>query len=42
MNHTIKVKGFSLINEQEKFILKTKDEETEDLGGDFGAERRIV
>ena len=33
-----KGEGFSLINEQEKFILKTKDEETEDLGGDFGAE----
>ena len=28
-------KGFSLINEQEKFVLKTKDEETEDLGGDM-------
>tara|TARA_R100000664_G_C2759100_1_gene148539 strand:- start:3405 stop:4811 length:1407 start_codon:yes stop_codon:yes gene_type:complete len=27
--------GFSLINEQEKFVLKTKDEETEDLGGDM-------
>ena len=30
--------GFSLINEQEKFVLKTRDEETEDLGGDFGSE----
>ena len=30
--------GFSLISEQEKFVLKTKDEETEDLGGDFGSE----